>query len=126
MVLWMRPPQHSFGPEGGPQCVSDNCFKWSTYVLDGIGPVCPVCLAADYNRYIAAGLAPSLGQHHIGLPENVLWNVVSMLEGDGYETLCYCSECRRSWIDRGWVCPWAWARGESVELILPDGFWTDP
>ena len=93
----------SFGPLGGPAC-SMGCGRRSTYCQDGVGPVCPICMAGWFNDVQAEALRLALPQSL----DRVRLLIVEMLFGDGYEDLCDCGRCLKPWFKQGWVCPTKW------------------
>ena len=53
------------------------------------------------------------------LPEEPGALVMEFLYGDGRERDCECGHCRRSWTDRGWICPQLWQReGDRRRMAL--------
>ena len=81
------------------------------YIADGFGPVCEVCTVAHQNSMTFDYLHKMFGDIFAErLPADPGALVVEFLYGDGRERDCECGHCRRSWSDRGWLCPQLWQR----------------
>ena len=90
-------------------------------MMDGFGPICPVCLTNRENVFQSRALRLALPD----IADPVRLRIVEMLNGTGYELLCDCSQCHNAWFHHGWVCPPRWQvhLAEMGRAAAPWGEW---
>ena len=116
----------SFGFFGAPRC--NGCRRWAYYIADGFGPACDVCQARWQNDAALNDLLRMFPVFAERLPDITGALIVEFVNGDGREENCECGQCLKSWADRGWICPWIWAREinhQSAILYSGIPIWVD-